>query len=152
MFPKSKVSKKNKATYTQYVVNVRLEKDNSNRVQIKASGDRLDCFGEKSTETATLETANILINSFLSTKNAKFMAMDIFNFYIQNDLEDFQYIWLHISMIPQKIIEEYNLTSMVEPDWWCYAEIIKCMYRLKEAGFLLNLKLKQILAKEDYVP
>ena len=54
-------------------------------------------------------------------------------------------------MIPQEIIDEYNLTSIVEDDGWCYAEIRKCMYGLKEAGYLSNLELKRILAKEGYV-
>ena len=90
--PKSQVPKHKKATYAQYIVDVRPEKEDPNRVQITAGGNRLDYFGETSTETASLETAKILINSVLSTKNAKFMAMDISNFYIQNDLEDYQYI------------------------------------------------------------
>ena len=104
--PKSKVPKHKKATYAQYVVDVRPEKEDPNRVRITAGGNRLDYFGETSTITASLETAKILINSVLSNKNAKFMAMDISNFYIQNDLEDYQYIQFHISMIPQEIIDE----------------------------------------------
>ena len=90
--PKAQVPKHKKATYARYVVDVRPEKEDPNRVRITAGGNRLDYFGETSTETASLETAKILINSVLSTKNAKFMAMDISNFYIQNDLEDYQYI------------------------------------------------------------
>ena len=45
----------------------------------------LNYEGETSIETATIETAKLLINSTLSTKDAKFMAIDISNFYIQND-------------------------------------------------------------------
>ena len=55
-------------------------------------------------------------------------------------------------MIPQEIIDEYNLKSIVEEDGWCYAEIRKCMYGLKEAGYLSNLELKRVLAKEGYIP
>ena len=73
-----------------------------------ARGDRLDYHGETSTETTSIETAKILINSVLSTKNAKFMSIDISSFYIQNDLSDYQYIRFHISMIPQEIIDEYK--------------------------------------------
>ena len=107
----------------------------------------MDFFGETSTETASLETVKILINSIISTKNAKFMAIDLSNFYIENELEDYQYICFHISKILQEIIDEYNLTSIVEKDGWCYAEIRKCMYRLKEAGYLSHIELKRILAK-----
>ena len=101
--PKTQVQKNKKATYAWYVVNVRPEKYDPNRLRITVSGNRLDYFGEISIGTKSLETAKILINSVLLTKNAKFMALDISNFYIQNDLEDYQYIWFHISMIPQEI-------------------------------------------------
>ena len=55
-------------------------------------------------------------------------------------------------MIPQEIIDEYNLSTIMEEDGWCYAEIRKTMYGLKEAGYLSNMELKRILAKEGYVP
>ena len=80
------------------------------------------------------------------------MSIDISSFYIQNDLADYQYIRFHISMIPQEIIDEYNLTSIMEDDGYCYAEIRKAMYGLKEAGYLSNIELKRILANEGYVP
>ena len=69
-------------------------------------------------KTAFFETAKILINSVLSTKNSRFMSIDISNFYIQTDLKDFQYIRFHISMILQEIIDEYDLTTMMEDDRW----------------------------------
>ena len=80
------------------------------------------------------------------------MSIDISSFYIQNDLPDYQYICFHISIIPQEIIDEYNLSTIMEEDGCCYAEIRKTMYSLKEAGYLSNMELKQILAKEGYVP
>ena len=134
------------------VVDIWPKKADPNRVRITTGGDRLDYHGETSTETESIETAKILINSVLSTKNAKFMSIDISSFYIQNDLSDYQYIRFHISMIPQEIIDEYNLTSIMEDDGYCYAEIRKAMYGLKEAGYLSNIELKRILAKEGYVP
>ena len=37
-----------------------------------AGGDRLEYDGETTTETSTIETAKILINSTISTDNARF--------------------------------------------------------------------------------
>ena len=113
-------------------MDIRPEKDEPNRFRITAGTDRLEYYGETSTETASIETAKILLNSVLSTKNAKFMSIDISNCFIQTDLKDYQYIRFHINMIPQEIIDEYNLKLIVEPDGWCYAEIRKAMYGLKE--------------------
>ena len=125
-----------RATFAKTVTDVRPEKKDPNKVQITADGGRLAYYGKTSTETASIETAKILINSVLSTKNAKFMSIDISNFYIQTNLKEFQYIRFHIGMIPQEIIDEYNLTTIMEDDGWCYAEIRKAMYGLKESGYL----------------
>ena len=77
-----------------------------------------------------IETSKLLINSSLSTEDAKFMAINISNFYIQNDLDDYQYIQFAMNMIPQEIIAEYNLNTIVHEDGYCYAEIRKAMYGL----------------------
>ena len=85
---------------------------------------------ETSTETASTETAKLLINSTLSTRGAKFIVMDISNFYIKNDLNDYQFIRFAMNMIPQGIMEEYNLIAIVHQDGYYYAEIRKAIYRL----------------------
>ena len=54
-------------------------------------------------------------------------------------------------MILQEIIDEYNLSTIIEDNGWCYTEIHKTMYGLKEAGYLANVDLNQILAKEGYI-
>jgi hypothetical protein len=122
------------------------------RVRITVGGDRLDHPGETSTDTASLDTTKILINSVLSAPGARMGAIDISNFYIHNDLKDYQYMRFHISMIPQEIIDEYNLQNIVDSDGWCYAEIRKAMYGLKESGFIANQELKIVLAKARYAP
>ena len=55
-------------------------------------------------------------------------------------------------MIPSNIIDEYKLTTVMDDDGWCYAEIRKCIYGLKEAGYLANIELKRILALDGYIP
>ena len=50
------------------MVDVRPEKEELNRVRITAGGDRLDYYGETSTETSSSKTAKIVVNSVLSTK------------------------------------------------------------------------------------
>ena len=50
------------------VVDVCPKKKDSNRVRIHAGGNRLDYYGETSTKTLSIETANILINSVLLKK------------------------------------------------------------------------------------
>jgi hypothetical protein len=49
-------------------------------------GDRLNFNGETATSTADITTFKILINSTLSTKDAKMMMMDIKNYYLGTPL------------------------------------------------------------------
>ena len=150
---KEQVPKNKTATYVRTVSAVRPEKtEEPNCVQFTAGGNLLQYYDETSTETASIETAKKLIHSVLSTKNAKFMTMDISNFYIQTDLEHYQYIRFPINMIPQDIIDEYDLTKIVTNDGWCFAEIRKAMYGLRESGYLANQELKRILALDGYIP
>ena len=54
-------------------------------------------------------------------------------------------------MIQQEIIDEYNLTTIVHKDGYCYAKIRKAMYGLRESGYIANIKLKKVLGLEGYV-
>jgi hypothetical protein len=106
---RSQVPRGKKVTYTRTVVAIRTEKAEQKRVRITAGGDRLHYLGETSTDTASLDTTKLLINSVLSAPGARMRAMDTSNFYIHNYLKEYQYMRFHISMIPQEIIDEYNL-------------------------------------------
>jgi hypothetical protein len=109
-------------------------------------------LGETSIEAASIETTKILINIVLSTPGARLGTINISNFYIQNYLKDYQYMRFHIGMIPQEIIDGYNLNDIMEADGWCYVEIHKAMYGIKESGFIANQELKVVLAKQGYIP
>jgi hypothetical protein len=106
---RSQVLRGKKVTYARTVVAIRTEKAEQKRVRITVGGDRLDYPGETSTDTASLDTTKLLINSVLSTPGTRMGAIDISNFYIHNNLKDYQYMRFDISMIPQEIIDEYNL-------------------------------------------
>ena len=101
---------KNKtATYARVVVDKRPEKEEVNRTQITAGGDRLEFQGDTSTETAGLETAKMVFNSVVSTPEAKFMTIDISNMYLNHPLQEYQYMRFNINMIPQEVIDHYEL-------------------------------------------
>jgi hypothetical protein len=48
--------------------------------------------GNKSTHTATLITAKLLINSRISTPKAKFYGMDLANFYLMTPKKEYEYM------------------------------------------------------------
>jgi hypothetical protein len=71
-------------------------------------GDIPNYNGETAKSTADITTFKILINSTLSTKNAKMMMMDIKNQYLGTPLPMYEYMHLPISMLLDEIIK--NIT------------------------------------------
>ena len=68
--------------------------------------------GEFTTTTADITTATPLINSTISTPDATFLCADISNFYINTPTDRYEYTQLPFDIIPQEIIDEYNLNDI----------------------------------------
>jgi len=69
-------------TYGQFVCTVRPEKSEKNCTRFTIGGNHINYPGKVATPTAYLLVAKILFNSTISTPGAKFMMMDISNFYL----------------------------------------------------------------------
>ena len=139
------------ATYVQFVCDDRPQKEETRRVRICVGGDKIDYPGSTSTKTADLTTVKLLLNSVVSTPGAKFMGLDIKDFYLNNDLDRYEYIRIPIKLIPQAIIDQYALADK-ERDGYVYAEVRKGMYGLPQAGKVANDELVQHLAEFGYAP
>jgi hypothetical protein len=119
-------------------------------LRLTAGGNRIDYPGNKSTPTADLTTAKLLINSTISTPGAKFLAIDLANFHLNAPMPNPEYMRLHLNIIPDKIISHCNLCVIVTPDGWLYIKIWKGIYGLPQAGILANQLLKKCLAIKGY--
>jgi hypothetical protein len=73
-------------TYGQFVFTVQQEKAEPNQMQFTVGGDRINYPGAVATPTAKMLVAKMLFNSVISTKDARFMTMDISNFYLMTPL------------------------------------------------------------------
>jgi hypothetical protein len=107
------------------------------RVRLTVGGDRLDYSGDTATSMADITTFKILINSTLSTNDAKMMMMDIKNYYEGTPLPTYEYMRLSLIILPLDIIEKYDLKRLAV-NGWVYLEFHKGMYGLKQAGLLAN--------------
>jgi hypothetical protein len=97
-------------TYGLITTLVRPEKiDEPNRTRLVARGDRVHYPGDAGTPTADLLTVKLLINSIISTSGAKFMTMDIKDFYLNTPMARFEYMRLRITDMPDDVIAHYNL-------------------------------------------
>ena len=81
------VSRRKDVTYGSFVCNVRNEKAEKNRTRFVVGGYRINYPGEVVTPTADILVAKILFYSVVSTRNSKFMTMDISNFYLVTPLK-----------------------------------------------------------------
>ncbi len=99
---------------------------------------------------ADLTTAKLLINSTISTPGAKFLGINLVNFYLKTPMPNPEYMCLCLDIIPDKNILHYNLCDIVTPHGWVYIKIWKGMYDLPQAGILANQLLEKCLATKGY--
>ena len=140
-----------KTTYLNIVANIIPQKEDPYRIRFTIGGDRLDYPGRTATETAKIQTANLLFNSTISTKGGQFMCIELKDFYLGSPMNRYEYMWIKMSDIPQDIIDQYRLTDKAL-NGKVLVEIRKGMYGLKQAGRIANDILKQPLKACGYVP
>ena len=97
---KSQVPKHNRATYGCIVCNVRPQKEEIHCTCLTVGGNLINFPGNKSTPTAELLTAILLINSTISTPGAVFLGIDLANFYLNTPMADPEYMRLRLEIIP----------------------------------------------------
>jgi hypothetical protein len=148
---RSDIPKGRKVTYGSFVVDIKDHKEEKEKTRLTFGGDQIEYPGYKSTRTTGLTTAKILINSVISTPGAKFLVVDIKNFYLNTPLGRFEYMVINLASLPQETIEKYDLNELAQ-DGKVYIEIQKGMYGLPQAGILADQLLQRNLAKDGYRP
>ena len=137
-------------TYGQFVCTVRPEKAEANRTRFTVGGDRINYPGAVATPTAEMLVAKMLFNSVLSTKGARFMTMDISNFYLMTPLPRHEFIRIKLNDIPEEVIIEYKLKEKATKNGSIYIRAKRGMYGLPQAGLLANELLEKRLNKHGY--
>jgi hypothetical protein len=150
--PPSRLPVGRKATYLRIVASHRPLKKESKRIRFTVGGNLINYPGKVSTPTADLTTVKCLINSVVSTPSAKFMTADIRDFYLNNDMERFEYMWIPIRDIPANIVEQYKLQGSMIRNGMVLVEIRKGMYGLPQAGIIANNRLQAHLKDHGYLP
>ena len=98
-------------TYGKFVCVVCPQKSESNQTRLTVGDNRINYPGEVGTLTADMVLVKFLLNSVVSTKGAKFMRINISNFYLNTPLPRFDYLKLKLSDIQQEVIDEYKLNE-----------------------------------------
>jgi hypothetical protein len=149
--PVTAIPKGKKPTYLCIVAALRPEKPNPHWVRFTISGDHIQYDGDVSTKTADLTTIKILLNSVISTSDARFMTFDLKDFYLNTPMEQYEYMHIPVAIIPDSIMTEYKLALLINHDH-VYVEIHKGMYGLPQAGRIANDCLTKFLVPHGYSP
>jgi hypothetical protein len=82
-------------TYGLITCLIRPEKiEEPNQTRLVVGGNRVHYLGNAGTPTADLLTVKLLTNSTIRTPNAKYMTMDIKDFYLNNPMAQYEYMQL----------------------------------------------------------
>jgi hypothetical protein len=141
-----------KATYVKYVCNIRPQKTEKHRTRITVGGNLINYPGNTSTPTADMTTAKLLINSTISQPDAKWLGIDLKDFYLNTPMERREYITIPLNLIPDEIIQQYHLETYKTTNNNVYFEVQKGMYGLPQAGIIAHEQLKRHLSIHGYTP
>ncbi len=92
--PKSLVPAHKCPTYGCICCNYQPQKEEKHQVRLTVGGDWINYPGNKSTPTADLTTTKLLINFTISTPGAKFLGINLANFYLNTPMPNPEYMHL----------------------------------------------------------
>jgi hypothetical protein len=135
---KSDIPPGRKATYGPFVVDIKEHTEERERTRLTVGGDQIEYPGDKSTRTEGLTTAKYLINSVISTKGARFLVVDLKNFYLNTPSEDLN-IWSSISPLSLgRLSMNLDYWSWHTTAVYTYKLRNGCMASLQRASSLTN--------------
>jgi len=88
-------------------------------------------------------------NSALSTEGAKYMCLDIKNFYLTAPLDWYEYMKMPLSLVPTWTKEQYNLDKLAK-NRFLYLEMHQAVWGFPQAGILANKLLQKRLLPHGY--
>ena len=75
-----------------------------------------------------------MLNSVISTQGARFMTLDIKNFYLNTPMERYEYVRIKLDDVPEEIIQKYLLQKKMDSNGYIFIKVQKGMYGLPQAG------------------
>jgi hypothetical protein len=111
-FPRTK-----KVTYANFICNIRPQKTETHYVRMAAGGDKLDYPSNASSPAVSMLDAKIHTNSTIydASNGARYLGLDIKNFYLGTPMTYFQYIQVRPSVIPQEVWNDERVTTSPSP-------------------------------------
>ena len=89
------------------------QKEDPNHIILIVGVNIIDYTVDVSTYTYDTTTSKIVWNILVSNPKAKYMCIDINTFYLGTPLTRYEYIFIYITLITDKIIQQYNMLPLV---------------------------------------
>jgi hypothetical protein len=148
--PRQAILKGKIVTDGRFVVDIHTNKTETHRVRLNVGGNLIQYPGDVSTRSGDLTTSKCLCNSTISTEGSTYMCLDVKNFNLGIPMDSIDNMRIPIKCIPQYIIAEYNLLSLVSYVH-VYIEVQKGMYGLPQAIILAIQLLSHGLAMYGFL-
>ena len=142
--------RRNDITYGRIVCAYHTEKNDPYRTRITMGGNLINYPGDCETPTADLLTVKLMFNSIISTPNAKFMMINIKDFYLMTPMDCFEYFRVKLELFPQDIIKEYGLRNKVDTYGNVFCKVRRGIYDLPQAGIIAQDLLTKQLRQAGY--
>jgi hypothetical protein len=140
------IPKNQTITYARVVVNFWPQKADPHQI---TGGNLINYPGKVSTCTADLTTSKLMWNSVVSTEGAKYMCLDIKNFYLSMPLDRCEYMKISLALFLAWTIQEYNLHTHAL-NGFVYIIMQRTVWGLPQAGILANKLLRKRLLPHGY--
>ena len=129
---KKVVPKGKKVVCAWFCCDIQLQKNEIIWTRLTVGGDdQLDYNGKACTDTTGLKTIKIHLASIISTKGAKYVAVDIGNLYTNSKLDSPKFTKnMHLSLIPQEIMDRYNAMQYINANVYAYIVITVTIHGL----------------------
>jgi hypothetical protein len=108
-------------------------------------GNLVNCPDDCRTPTADIITVKLLLNSIISTNNAKFMMIDLKDFYFMTSMTRYEYFRMKLNLFPDNIIKEYKLWDIVDNNGNIFCKVPHGMNGLPQAGIIAQELLEKHL-------
>ena len=96
-----------------------------------------------------MTTKKMLFNSVISKPGARFITLNLKNFYLKTPLPHPKYMMTKSDILPDEIIEKYSLYNIIHNEY-VYFKRKMGMYGLPESGILAKKLLKKRLRNHGY--
>ena len=144
------VDKWKDVAHSRIVCNRRPQKEEINRTRLTFGGNNLLVDMDCGTPPVDLLTVKLLLNRVIMTPGAKFVTLDIKDFYSNTLMESQEFLRMKLDHFSQDMIDLYHLNKKVDANGTPYIHVEKGMYGLPQVGIIAQKLLEEQLGDEGY--